>query len=75
MLTVNAYAATSPTEPLVPTTITRRDVGPTDVLIEIAYAASATPTSTPYAATGARSPTRRSSVTGSPAPWSRSGWT
>jgi uncharacterized zinc-type alcohol dehydrogenase-like protein len=54
MLTVNAYAATSPTEPLVPTTITRRDVGPTDVLIEIAYAASATPTSTPYAATGAR---------------------
>ena len=38
MLTVNAYAATSPTEPLVPTTITRRDVGPTDVLIEIAYA-------------------------------------
>ncbi len=38
MLTVNAYAATSPTEPLVPTTITRRDVGPHDVLIEIAYA-------------------------------------
>lgn len=38
MLTVNAYAATSPTEPLVPTTITRRDVGPRDVLIEIAYA-------------------------------------
>ena len=38
MLTVNAYAATSPTEPLVPTTITRRDVGPKDVLIEIAYA-------------------------------------
>ena len=38
MLTVNAYAATSPTEPLVPTTITRRDVGPNDVLIEIAYA-------------------------------------
>jgi NADP-dependent 3-hydroxy acid dehydrogenase YdfG len=32
------YAATSPTEPLVPTTITRRDVGPRDVLIEIAYA-------------------------------------
>ena len=38
MLTVNAYAATSPTDPLVPTTITRRDVGPNDVLIEIAYA-------------------------------------
>ena len=38
MLTVNAYTATSPTEPLVPTTITRRDVGPHDVLIEIAYA-------------------------------------
>ena len=38
MLTLNAYAATSPTDPLVPTTITRRDVGPKDVLIEIAYA-------------------------------------
>ena len=38
MLTVNAYAATSPTDPLVPTTITRRNVGPRDVLIEIAYA-------------------------------------
>ncbi len=37
MLTVNAYAATSPTDPLVPTTNTRRDVGSTDVLIEIAY--------------------------------------
>ncbi|THG30993.1 NAD(P)-dependent alcohol dehydrogenase [Naasia lichenicola] len=38
MLTVNAYAAPSATEPLVPTTIERRDVGPHDVLIEIAYA-------------------------------------
>lgn len=38
MLTADAYAATSPTNPLVPTTITRRDVGPNDVLIEIAYA-------------------------------------
>jgi uncharacterized zinc-type alcohol dehydrogenase-like protein len=38
MLTVNAYAAPSATEPLVPTTIERRDVGPTDVLIEIRYA-------------------------------------
>ncbi|HEY8720529.1 NAD(P)-dependent alcohol dehydrogenase [Pengzhenrongella sp.] len=38
MLTVNAYAAVSPTEPLVPTTIERRDVGPHDVLIEIKYA-------------------------------------
>ena len=38
MLTVNAYAATSATEPLVPTTIERRDLGPHDVLIEIAYA-------------------------------------
>jgi uncharacterized zinc-type alcohol dehydrogenase-like protein len=37
MLTVNAYAAPSATEPLVPTTIERRDVGPHDVLIEIAY--------------------------------------
>ncbi len=38
MLTVNAYAATSPTEPLARTTIQRRDVGPKDVLIEIRYA-------------------------------------
>jgi uncharacterized zinc-type alcohol dehydrogenase-like protein len=35
---VNAYAAPSATEPLVPTTIKRRDVGPKDVLIEIKYA-------------------------------------
>ena len=35
---VNAYAAPSATEPLVPTTIQRRDVGPKDVLIEIRYA-------------------------------------
>lgn len=33
-----AYAALSATEPLIPTTIERRDVGPKDVLIEIAYA-------------------------------------
>ncbi|MDO8382037.1 MAG: NAD(P)-dependent alcohol dehydrogenase [Microbacterium sp.] len=38
MRTVNAYAATSPTEPLVKTTIERRDVGPNDVMIDIAYA-------------------------------------
>ncbi|HET7724561.1 MAG TPA: alcohol dehydrogenase catalytic domain-containing protein, partial [Propionibacteriaceae bacterium] len=38
MLTVNAYAAPSATEPLVPTTIQRRDVGPKDVLIKIRYA-------------------------------------
>jgi uncharacterized zinc-type alcohol dehydrogenase-like protein len=38
MLTVNAYAAPSATEPLIPTTIQRRDVGPKDMLIEIAYA-------------------------------------
>lgn len=36
--TVNAYAAPSATEPLVKTTITRRDVGPNDVEIDIAYA-------------------------------------
>jgi len=35
---VNAYAAPSATEPLVPTTIERREVGPHDVLIEIRYA-------------------------------------
>ncbi|WP_308440604.1 NAD(P)-dependent alcohol dehydrogenase [Actinocatenispora comari] len=38
MVRVNAYAAPSATEPLVPTTIERRDVGATDVLIEIRYA-------------------------------------
>jgi len=38
MLTVNAYAAPSATEPLVKTTIERRDVGAKDVLIEIKYA-------------------------------------
>lgn len=38
MRTVDAYAATSATEPLVKTTIERRDVGANDVLIEIAYA-------------------------------------
>ncbi|WP_460072932.1 NAD(P)-dependent alcohol dehydrogenase [Streptomyces sp. YKOK-I1] len=38
MFTVNAYAATSATAPLTPTTIERRDVGPHDVLIEIKYA-------------------------------------
>jgi uncharacterized zinc-type alcohol dehydrogenase-like protein len=38
MLTVNAYAAPSATEPLIPTTIQRRDLRPHDVLIDIAYA-------------------------------------
>lgn len=38
MRTVNAYAAPSASEPLVKTTITRRDVGPDDVMIDIAYA-------------------------------------
>jgi uncharacterized zinc-type alcohol dehydrogenase-like protein len=38
MLTVNAYAAPSATESLVPTTIERRDVGPLDVLIDIKFA-------------------------------------
>jgi alcohol dehydrogenase (NADP+) len=38
MYTVNAYAATSATDPLVPITIERRDLGPKDVLIDIAYA-------------------------------------
>ena len=38
MKTVNAYAAPSATEPLIRTTIERRDLGPKDVLIEIAYA-------------------------------------
>ncbi|MFJ6133482.1 NAD(P)-dependent alcohol dehydrogenase [Janibacter terrae] len=38
MRTVKAWAATSATAPLSATTIERRDVGPNDVLIEIAYA-------------------------------------
>ncbi|MCX5356250.1 NAD(P)-dependent alcohol dehydrogenase [Streptomyces mirabilis] len=37
MFTVNAYGATSATEPLVPMTVDRRAVGPHDVLIEIKY--------------------------------------
>jgi uncharacterized zinc-type alcohol dehydrogenase-like protein len=37
MLTVNAVAAPSATAPLVTTTIERREVGPKDVLISIAY--------------------------------------
>jgi uncharacterized zinc-type alcohol dehydrogenase-like protein len=36
--TVNAIAAVSATEPLVRTTVERRDVGPRDILIEIRYA-------------------------------------
>jgi len=38
MTAVAAYAAPSPTEPLVRTTIERRELGPQDVLIHIAYA-------------------------------------
>ena len=35
---VSAYAATSATEPLAKTTITRRDVGPHDVAFDIHFA-------------------------------------
>ena len=35
---VNAYAAPAPGQPLAPTTVERRAVGPNDVLIEIQYA-------------------------------------
>ena len=38
MPTVKAYAAPSATEPLAPTTIERRDVGPHDVRIDITFA-------------------------------------
>jgi uncharacterized zinc-type alcohol dehydrogenase-like protein len=38
MATANAYGAHSATEPLVPLTIERREVGPRDVLIDIDYA-------------------------------------
>src|SRR6478609_3465054 len=38
MSTVTAYAATSATEPLTKTTITRRDVGPHDVKFDIHFA-------------------------------------
>ncbi|WDF33027.1 NAD(P)-dependent alcohol dehydrogenase [Arthrobacter agilis] len=38
MTTVKAYAAPSATDPLIPTTIERRDVGAQDVLIKIDYA-------------------------------------
>ncbi len=36
--TVKAYTATAPDQPLVPTTIERRDLGPKDVAIDIKYA-------------------------------------
>ena len=38
MSTVTAYAATSATEPLTKTTITRREVGPHDVAFDIHFA-------------------------------------
>jgi uncharacterized zinc-type alcohol dehydrogenase-like protein len=38
ILTVNAIAATSATDPLVRTTVARRDLGAKDILIEIRYA-------------------------------------
>ncbi|MBV8350265.1 MAG: alcohol dehydrogenase, partial [Mycolicibacterium sp.] len=38
MSTVSAYAATSAPEPLTRTTITRREVGPHDVAIQIKFA-------------------------------------
>ncbi|HEX2213582.1 MAG TPA: alcohol dehydrogenase, partial [Mycobacterium sp.] len=38
MSTVSAYAAPSATEPLVKTTITRREVGPQDVAFDIHFA-------------------------------------
>ncbi|HEV7897405.1 MAG TPA: NAD(P)-dependent alcohol dehydrogenase [Planosporangium sp.] len=38
MMRVHAYAAPGPSEPLAPTVIERRAVGPNDVLIEIKYA-------------------------------------
>ncbi|MDT5352876.1 MAG: alcohol dehydrogenase, partial [Mycobacterium sp.] len=38
MSTVSAYAATSATEPLTKTTITRRDPGPHDVAFDIKFA-------------------------------------
>ena len=38
MLTARAYSAPSATEPLVPSTVQRRDVGANDVLIEIKFA-------------------------------------
>src|SRR5680860_1367182 len=38
MKTVNAYAAPSATDPLIPTTVDRRDLGPHDILIDIKFA-------------------------------------
>lgn len=38
MIEINARAKHGPSDPFVATTITRRDVGPTDILIDIAYA-------------------------------------
>ncbi|MGK2931601.1 MAG: alcohol dehydrogenase, partial [Solirubrobacterales bacterium] len=38
MKPVNAYAAPSASEPLIPTTIDRRDLGPNVVLFDIKFA-------------------------------------
>ena len=63
MLTVNAYAAPSATEPLVPITIERRDLGPNDVLIDIAYAGICHSDIHTVRGDWGPSPTRRSSGT------------
>ena len=69
---VSAYAATSATEPLSKTTITRRDVGPNDVAIEIHFAGICHSDIHPCEASGVRSSTRWCPATRSPASSARS---
>lgn len=63
MTTVAAYAAPAPKAPLERTTIDRREVREFDVLIDIEFATSATPTSTRPARAGARRSSRWSPAT------------
>ena len=67
MRPVTAYATPDRKAPFKKTTIQRRDLLPGDVLIKIAYAGSATPTSTPHAGSGATSSSRSCRATRSPA--------
>ena len=69
---VSAYAATSATEPLTKTTITRRDVGPHDVAFDIHFAGICHSDIHTVRASGARPTTPWCPATRSPASSPRS---
>ena len=75
MSTVTAYAATSATEPLTKTTITRREVGPHDVAFDIHFAGICHSDIHTVRASGARSPTPWYPATKSQASSPKSGTT